>query len=35
MDEYFYTCLFDTKARGDVENPRGGIRHLIVDKGYY
>ena len=23
------------RRRGDVENPRGGIRHLIPGKGYY
>jgi len=21
--------------RGDVENPRGGVRHIIAGKGYY
>jgi diadenosine tetraphosphate (Ap4A) HIT family hydrolase len=23
------------RRNGDVENPKGGIRHLIPDKGYY
>jgi diadenosine tetraphosphate (Ap4A) HIT family hydrolase len=23
------------RRRGDVENPRGGVRHLIPGKGYY
>lgn len=23
------------RYKGDVENPRGGIRHIIPDKGYY
>ena len=23
------------RRRGDVENPRGGVRHIIADKGYY
>lgn len=23
------------RRRGDVANPRGGIRHLIADKGFY
>ena len=23
------------RRRGDVENPRGGVRHIIADKGFY
>jgi len=23
------------RRHGDVENPRGGVRHIIADKGYY
>ena len=24
-----------SRRKGDVENPRGGIRHLIPNKGFY
>jgi diadenosine tetraphosphate (Ap4A) HIT family hydrolase len=23
------------RRKGDVSNPRGGVRHIIPDKGYY
>ena len=23
------------RRRGDVANPRGGVRHIIADKGFY
>jgi diadenosine tetraphosphate (Ap4A) HIT family hydrolase len=23
------------RRKGDVENPRGGVRHIIPDKGFY
>jgi diadenosine tetraphosphate (Ap4A) HIT family hydrolase len=23
------------RRKGDVENPRGGVRHIIAGKGYY
>ena len=26
---------FESKREGDVENPRGGVRHIIAGKGFY
>ena len=30
-----FHCHLIPRYKGDVENPRGGVRHVIPDKGYY
>jgi diadenosine tetraphosphate (Ap4A) HIT family hydrolase len=30
-----FHCHIIPRYKGDMENPRGGIRHCIKDKGYY
>tara|TARA_Y100001954_G_scaffold9877_1_gene9952 strand:- start:1338 stop:1703 length:366 start_codon:yes stop_codon:yes gene_type:complete len=30
-----FHCHLIPRYKGDMENPRGGVRHCIKDKGYY
>ena len=36
QDEIFHCHIhLIPRRKGDVENPRGGVRHIIAGKGYY
>ena len=30
-----FHCHLIPRFKGDVENPRGGVRHCVMGKGYY
>jgi diadenosine tetraphosphate (Ap4A) HIT family hydrolase len=30
-----FHCHLIPRYTGDVENPRGGVRHSVIGKGYY
>ena len=30
-----FHCHLIPRYSGDVENPRGGVRHSVIGKGYY
>ena len=32
---FHFHCHIIPRREGDVENPRGGVRHSVIGKGYY
>ena len=32
---FHFHCHIIPRYHGDMENPRGGVRHCVVGKGYY
>ena len=30
-----FHCHIIPRFKGDVDNPRGGVRHCVMNKGYY
>lgn len=32
---FHFHCHLIPRYNGDVENPRGGVRHAVIGKGYY